>query len=84
MSHNHIFTLFLTDEFERYKEEYNKQSNFYDKVKSVKGLLPNLLKNRYKTVEYNNDEISVLLNKEKDAFNRLAKGVNDCFQNIVK
>jgi hypothetical protein len=84
LSYNPVFKLFLTDEFERYKEEYNKHSKLIDRIKFIRKFLPDFLKiNKYKTDIDNEDEIAIFLSKEKDNINRLEEGVNDSYRSIV-
>jgi len=46
LSQNPIFEIFFTNEFDYYKSELMKNSNFYDKIISIKNYFPNLLKTK--------------------------------------
>ena len=48
LSQNQIYLIFLSDDFEQYKNDYNKKNTFYDKIYSIKikTYIPNLFKNR--------------------------------------
>lgn len=45
LSTNQIYLIFLSDDFERYKTEYNKKNTLYEKIYSMKTYIPNIFKN---------------------------------------
>jgi hypothetical protein len=46
LNQNPIFLIFLSDDFERYKTDYNNKSTIYDKLNSFKKYFPNFFKKR--------------------------------------
>lgn len=81
---NPIFMIFLSDDFERYKTEYNKKSTIIDKLYSLKQYFPNIFKFKIPKGDYkdHND-----LNIERENLWRLDRGLSDIIvtlQNLIK
>lgn len=89
---NPIFRIFLSDDFERYKNEKNQKITFYDQLIFVKSFMPNL-QNIFSSNTSNyfleNNEIKSEkiqnfsekeMEKEKDNIIRLEKGILECIK----
>lgn len=82
---NPIFMLFISDRFEKYKESLNKESSKLQKhIEYVKSLLPEILKSSSLNKYLDNEENFIKqIDKEKDNFDRLEKGISECINYLV-
>jgi hypothetical protein len=80
---NPVFRLFISDQFEKYKESSNKESKIQKHIEYIKSLIPDILKiNTIKQINYD-DNLLAQIDREKDNFDRLEKGVSETLKYIV-